>query len=144
MSISPEVGRWDAHGIRALLVLGTLAGCSGGQSPSGETADRGGRLYGGNCVACHQADGRGIAGVYPSLAGSKAVLGDAGALARWVVEGRRPADWAAGRYATQMPKFGWLKPRDAAALFTYLRSNFGNSAPPVDAAAVESALGVER
>ncbi len=46
----------------------------------------------------------------------------------------------AGRYPTQMLQFGWMKPADAAALFTYIRSNFGNSAPPVDAATVARAL----
>jgi hypothetical protein len=35
--------------------------------------------------------------------------------------------------------FGWMKDQDAAALFTYIRSNFGNSAPPVDAATVGAA-----
>jgi len=35
-----------------------------------------------------------------------------------------------GRYATAMPKFGWLNDADAAALLTYLRSSFGNRAPP--------------
>ncbi len=69
------------------------------------------------------------------------VLGDPAALALWVVEGRRPASMPAGRYSTQMPPFGWLKPADAAVLFSYLRSNFGNSAPPVDAATVAKALG---
>jgi mono/diheme cytochrome c family protein len=39
-----------------------------------------------------------------------------------------------------MPKFGWLNDADAAALLTYLRSSFGNRAPPVDAATVASAL----
>jgi len=34
-----------------------------------------------------------------------------------------------------------MKPADAAALFSYLRSNFGNSATPVDAVAVAQALG---
>jgi hypothetical protein len=34
-----------------------------------------------------------------------------------------------------------MKPVDAAALFSYLRSSFGNSAPPVDAATVARALG---
>jgi hypothetical protein len=33
-----------------------------------------------------------------------------------------------------------MKAADAAALLTYLRSNFGNSAPPVEAAAVSEAL----
>jgi hypothetical protein len=40
-----------------------------------------------------------------------------------------------------MPQFGWMKAPDAAALFTYLRSHFGNSAPAVDAATVAGALG---
>jgi hypothetical protein len=47
----------------------------------------------------------------------------------------------AGRYPTQMLQFGWMKPADAASLFSYLRSNFGNSAAPVEAAAVAKALG---
>jgi hypothetical protein len=46
----------------------------------------------------------------------------------------------AGRYATTMPPFGWMKPPDAAALFTYLRSSFGNAAPAVDASVVSRAL----
>jgi hypothetical protein len=46
----------------------------------------------------------------------------------------------AGRYPTQMLQFGWMKPADAAALFSYLRSNFGNSAAPVDAAAMSKVL----
>jgi hypothetical protein len=45
-----------------------------------------------------------------------------------------------GRYTTAMPVFGWMKAADAAALLAYLRSNFGNSAPPADAAVVSSAL----
>jgi hypothetical protein len=40
-----------------------------------------------------------------------------------------------------MLQFGWMKPADAAALFSFLRSNFGNSAAPVDAAAMAKALG---
>jgi mono/diheme cytochrome c family protein len=104
-------------------------------------AEAGARIYSGNCVPCHQQTGTGIAGVYPSLAGSPVVLGDPAQLALWVIKGQRPASMPAGRYPTQMLQFGWMKPADAAALFSYLRSNFGNSAAPVDAAAVATALG---
>ncbi|MEP6885556.1 MAG: cytochrome c [Gammaproteobacteria bacterium] len=110
-----------------------------GAAPS--TTDLGARIYNGNCVPCHQQNGAGIPGVYPSLAGSPVVAGDPVALARWVIKGQRPASMPAGRYSTQMVQFGWLKPADAAALFSYLRSNFGNTAPPVDAATVAKALG---
>jgi hypothetical protein len=39
-----------------------------------------------------------------------------------------------------MLQFGWMKPADAAALFSYVRSSFGNSAPAIDAATVAKAL----
>jgi mono/diheme cytochrome c family protein len=101
----------------------------------------GARIYNGNCIACHQPDARGIPGVYPSLVGSPVLLGDQRELALWVVKGRRPPSLPAGRYPTTMLKFEWMKPGDAAALFTYVRSNFGNAGPPVDPAAVAQALG---
>jgi mono/diheme cytochrome c family protein len=144
-------------------LAGALAGCPGKHpgSPQGSsteasapearareanagassTAALGERIYSGNCVPCHQQTGAGIPGVYPSLVGSPVVLGDPGELAQWVLKGLRPPSMPVGRYPTQMLQFGWMKPADAAALFTYVRSNFGNSAPPVDAAAVAKALG---
>jgi hypothetical protein len=45
----------------------------------------------------------------------------------------------AGRYSTQMLLFGWMKDPDAAALLSFVRSHFGNDAPPVDAAMVAKA-----
>jgi mono/diheme cytochrome c family protein len=99
------------------------------------------RIFNGNCVACHQPQGAGIPGVYPSLVASPVVLGDPAELSRWVIRGQRPASMPMGRYSTQMLQFGWLKPADAASLFTYLRSHWGNSAAPVDAQTVAKALG---
>lgn len=148
--------------ILSLLVLaGALAGCpakkpgepqggpgaaaddasGGGAHAAGTSVQVGARIYSGNCVPCHQQAGTGIPGVYPSLAGSPVVLGNPADLTLWVLKGQRPHSMPAGRYPTQMLQFGWMKPADAAALFTYLRSNFGNSAAPVDAATVEKALG---
>lgn len=128
-----------------------LAGCSPGAAPAPASApigaaeppaaEAGTRLYSGNCSACHQQDAHGIPGVYPSLAGSPVVLGDPKELALWVIKGRRPSSMPTGRYPTAMIQFGWMKPADAAALLTYVRSNFGNNAVAVDAATVERALG---
>jgi mono/diheme cytochrome c family protein len=114
------------------------AAVSSREVPSTEAGER---IFNGNCVACHQQGGVGIPGVYPSLVASPVVLGDPAELSRWVIRGERPPSMPAGRYSTQMLQFGWLKPADAASLFTYLRSRWGNSAAPVDAATVTKALG---
>jgi mono/diheme cytochrome c family protein len=137
-----------------LALAGLIAGCPAKKpgAPAGDpgartaggaasASDVGARIYSGNCVPCHQQNGAGIPGVYPGLTGSPVVLGDPAELARWVIKGQRPPTMPTGRYSTQMLQFGWMKPADAAALFSYLRSNFGNSAAPVDAAAVAQALG---
>ena len=111
-----------------LALAGALAACPAKNPDQPQAASAvGERIYSGNCVPCHQQSGAGIPGVYPSLAGSPLVLGDPAQLARWVIKGQRPASMPAGRYPTQMLQFGWMKPADAAALFSYLRSNFGNS-----------------
>jgi mono/diheme cytochrome c family protein len=129
-----------------ILVLSALAGCSpkppdAAVSPGAALTPVGQRIYDGSCVPCHQQNGAGIPGVYPSLAGSPVVTGDPAELTLWVIKGQRPVVMPQGRYTTQMLQFGWMKPAEAAALFTYLRSNFGNSAFPVDAATVAKALG---
>jgi mono/diheme cytochrome c family protein len=124
-----------------ILMLGALAACAPKSPGAPQASAAGERIYNGNCVPCHQQNGAGIPGVYPSLAGSPVALGDPRELALWIIKGQRPPSMPAGRYSTQMLQFGWMNPADAAALLTYLRSNFGNSAAPVDAAAVAKALG---
>jgi mono/diheme cytochrome c family protein len=99
-------------------------------------ADRGAVLYAQNCVPCHRENGEGVPKVFPSLAGSPAVVGDPVELAQWVLSQKRPASIPAGRYPTQMLLFGWMNNEDAAALLTYIRSHFGNSALPVDPALI--------
>jgi mono/diheme cytochrome c family protein len=114
-----------------------------GIPPSGASAppERGAQIYDQNCVPCHRENGAGVPGVYPSLAGSAAALGDPVELAQWVLEQKRPSSIPEGRYPTHMLAFGWLKDADAAALLTYVRSHFGNAAPPVDEATIIRARG---
>lgn len=135
-------------GPRALLGVGLLwlaAGCSPSSSPAtgqaapAAAADRGAALYAQNCVPCHHENGEGVPKVFPNLAGSPAVAGDPVELAQWVLSQKRPASIPAGRYPTQMLLFGWMSDSDAAAVLTYIRTHFGNSASPVDAATVAKA-----
>jgi mono/diheme cytochrome c family protein len=109
---------------------------SGTSAAADSAADRGAALYAQNCVPCHHENGEGLPKVFPSLSGSPAVVGDPIELAQWVLSQKRPASIPAGRYPTQMLLFGWMNNDDAAALLTYIRSHFGNSAPPVDAALI--------
>jgi mono/diheme cytochrome c family protein len=124
------------HLLPAALLM-TVGACS--QPPAPTAARTGAVLYMQICVSCHRETGEGVPNVYPSLAGSAAVMGDPVELAQWVLSQKRPATIPAGRYPTQMLLFGWMKDDDAAALLTYIRSNFGNSAPPVDAATIAKA-----
>ena len=127
----------------ACVVLALLGACSPpqGSAPAVSAQERGAQIFQGNCAACHQADGAGIAHVYPPLAGSAVVNGDPAVLVRWVVKGERPAALPAGRYSAMMPQYGWLGDADAAALLSHLRSHFGNSAAALSAADVARALG---
>jgi mono/diheme cytochrome c family protein len=133
--------------LRRLVPLGLLsllAGCqqssstapAGASVPAAAAADRGAALYAQNCVPCHRDNGEGLPKVFPSLSGSPAVVGDPIELAQWILSQKRPASIPAGRYPTQMLLFGWMSDPDAAALLTFIRSHFGNSAPPVDAAMI--------
>jgi mono/diheme cytochrome c family protein len=124
------------HLLPAALLM-TVGACS--QPPAPTAARNGAVLYMQICVSCHRETGEGVPNVYPSLAGSAAVMGDPVELAQWVLSQKRPATIPAGRYPTQMLLFGWMKDDDAAALLTYIRSNFGNTAPPVDAATIARA-----
>jgi mono/diheme cytochrome c family protein len=137
--------RLKQRALRNMMVLGLLifaAACQQSQAPAagGATragpADRGAVLYEQNCFPCHREKGEGVPTVYPSLKGSAAVNGDPVELAQWVLSQRRPASIPAGRYPTQMLLFGWMKDADAAALLSYIRANFGNAAPPIDAATI--------
>lgn len=130
---------------RRLVPLGLMlciAACQqsspdkGATAAAGNSAERGAALYAQNCVPCHRENGEGVPKVFPSLSGSPAVLGDPVELAQWVLSQKRPASIPAARYPTQMLLFGWMSNEDAAALLTYIRSHFGNSAPAVDPAVI--------
>jgi cytochrome c6 len=71
-----------------------------------------------NCAACHQATGKGIPGAFPALAGNTFVQGPAKDAATVLLKGRGG-----------MPSFSQsLSDDDIAAVLTYARSSWGNSA----------------
>lgn len=116
-----------------------LQGCGPAGSGSRPAPTPGARLYMANCLACHQADGSGVRGLQPPLAGTPVAIGDPRPLLAWVMYGTRPAALPRGVYSGVMPQFSYLSDADLATLLSYVRSSFGNQSGPVSADTVAEA-----
>ncbi len=83
-----------------------------------ELAARGEKVYAANCVACHQANGAGVPGAFPALAGSAMVNGPQDGQIGILLNGKNamPA-WKAT-----------LSDTEIAAVITYTRNSWGNKA----------------
>jgi len=92
-----------------------------------EIAARAAKLYADNCATCHQANGQGVVGSIPPLAGNPAVIATKPFDTLSVVLQGVPA-----RDGIQaMPSFaGSLNDSDVAGLANYVRTNWGNEAAP--------------
>jgi mono/diheme cytochrome c family protein len=106
------------------LVLGLIAAPAMAQD-AGQTA------YATDCSACHQANGQGMTGAFPALAGNAVVKGDPAVVIGVVLNGRGG-----------MPSFkADLSDAEVAAAVSYIRSAWGNAAAPVSPAAVAAVRG---
>jgi mono/diheme cytochrome c family protein len=107
----------------------------------GQRQVNGGQIYTANCQACHQANGQGLPGVFPPLAGSPWVTGNPSVLKQILLHGLTgPIEVSGTTYNGAMPAFGkQLSDEEIAAVATHIRSQWGNSAPAVDAPSVAAA-----
>lgn len=95
-------------------------------------------LYSATCAACHQPHGLGLEGVAPPLADSEWVTGPIGRLGRIAINGvRGPIKVGDRRFGLEMPALGVLDDEQLAAIFTYVRREWGHTASPVEADAVK-------
>ncbi|MHB1187298.1 cytochrome c oxidase subunit II [Thiobacillus sp.] len=79
---------------------------------------RGESVYQGNCAACHQADGKGLPGVFPAISGSLVATGPIAGHIDIVMNGKP---------GTAMAAFaGQLSDADIAAVVTYQRNAWNN------------------
>jgi cytochrome c oxidase subunit II len=83
-----------------------------------EAKEKGEKIYATNCVACHQANGKGMPPAFPPLAGSKIVLGSSDQQINVVLNGRT---------GTAMQSFARLSNSEIAAVITFTKNSFGNS-----------------
>jgi len=94
------------------------------------------RLYTANCVACHQTTGAGVARQFPPLIGSEWVLGGDwhgdNHLVKIMLHGLQgPIQVKGETYNNAMPPWQQLKDDQIASILTYIRSEWGNQAPPI-------------
>ena len=93
-------------------------------------------LFSANCITCHQANGEGLPGQYPPLAGSEVETGDAtNQLIAIVLKGLQgPVEIKGKPYNNAMQAWeGQYTDQQLAAILTYVRSDWGNNAPAITA-----------
>jgi mono/diheme cytochrome c family protein len=113
-------------------------------TPAG-SGDPGEQTFNTVCAACHQANGKGLPGAFPSLAGSDWVTADPETPIRVVIAGLSgPIKVAGADYNSMMPPPPGLDDEKIAAVLTYVRKSFGNTADAVtkeQVVAVRASLG---
>jgi mono/diheme cytochrome c family protein len=116
----------------------TAAELQGAPALAAGAAVDGAAVFASHCVACHQATGLGLPGVFPPLAGSDWVAGKEATLIAIVLHGINGPLTVEGKpYNGAMPTFqGQLQDAEVAAVLTHVRSQWGNTGAPITADAV--------
>ena len=83
-----------------------------------EARQKGESVYAANCVACHQPNGKGMPPAFPSLVGSKIVLGPSDQQINILLNGKP---------GTAMQSFARLSNSEIAAVISFTKNSFGNS-----------------
>ncbi|MFL5730736.1 MAG: c-type cytochrome [Cytophagaceae bacterium] len=89
-------------------------------------------VYDANCLSCHQADGRGVPGMNPTLVKTPWVLGNKTQLISIVLKGMTtPLTVNGEQFHNPMPAHTFLTDQQIADVLSYVRSSFGNKASAV-------------
>jgi cytochrome c oxidase subunit 2 len=95
-----------------------------------ELMAKGEKVYNTNCAACHQANGAGLPGAFPAIAGSPVANGAAAAHVNTVMNGRAGTAMAAYKSI--------LNDVDMAAVLTFQRNSWGNSGSVIQPADIKA------
>lgn len=88
-----------------------------------ELKTRGEAVYAANCVACHQANGKGVPAAFAALDGSQVVNGEKAHQIDVLLNGQKT-----GKFPTEMPAWKQLSDTEIAAVITYTRNTWSNKA----------------
>ncbi|MDH5360056.1 MAG: cytochrome c oxidase subunit II [Gammaproteobacteria bacterium] len=102
------------------LAMAETAAASSKTLSKDELMARGEQAYNSSCASCHMANGTGIPGVFPGLAGSKIATGPVAEHLDIVIHGSKKNP-AMGAFGKQMNDL------DLAAIITYERNAWGNN-----------------
>ena len=112
----------------------TVADLSGPAPAAAGAVVDGKAVFAAQCVACHQATGKGLPGVFPPLDGSEWVQGDARTLANILLHGITGEITVKGnKYQGAMPAFPQLSDAELAGIASFIRGNWSNKAEPLQA-----------
>jgi mono/diheme cytochrome c family protein len=119
---------------------GEVVGQVAPQQQAAAPVVHGDQVFAGVCQPCHQSHGYGIPGQYPPLVGSEWLLNDPDTPIRILLFGLAgPIEVNSKPFNNRMPAFhDKLSNEEIAAVITFVRSSWGNSAPEVTAAQVDS------
>ena len=116
----------------------TVADLSGPAPAAAGAVVDGKAVFAAQCVACHQATGKGLPGVFPPLDGSEWVQGDTRILANILLHGITGEIQVAGAtYNGAMPAFQQLGDAELAAVASYIRTAWSNKAEAMPATLLE-------
>ena len=117
--VEESKGKWSTKALTAAAPPVAAAEDENKVFTMAEAKEKGERIYAANCTACHQPNGKGMPPAFPSLAGSKIVLGPNEQQINILLNGKP---------GTAMQSFARLSNSEIAAVVTFTKNSFGNSA----------------
>ena len=126
----------NSGGFRADVFDPALAGGPAAEAGPVDPKVLGKRVFSQNCIICHQATGLGVPGQFPPLVGSEWVVGGDwhgdNHLVKIVLKGLQgPVVVKGTPFNNAMPPWAQLTDEQIASVLTHVRSEWGNSAPPI-------------
>lgn len=121
--------------MKTLLLVSASIALSASVFAQDDQMTLGKTVYMTTCVACHQPTGAGLPMVFPPITNSPYVSGSAERLAAIILKGNAGPFTVDGKQYNNVmvPQEMVLDDTKIAAVMTYVRANFGNTAGPVAA-----------
>jgi nitrite reductase (NO-forming) / hydroxylamine reductase len=142
--MSKGLGRFVLAGLLGLLMGAVHAapdvhGAEVAQGAAKARIDAGAKVFQSYCQACHQANGQGLPGAFPPLAGSDYLLEDSRRGIHAVLQGVTGVVTVKGKqYNAVMPHLNYLTDQQIADVLTYVLNSWGNDGGVVVPAQVTS------